>query len=79
VDAVVVIGSSDQAEGWQAHVEAMGELAEAAAKPVLYVSFLANDPGVAQALAAVDIPSFSSAERALQAYARVRCEKPRTG
>lgn len=76
VDAVVVIGSSDQAEGWQAHVEAMGELARAAAKPVLYVSFVANDPVVAQALAAVNIPSFSSAERALQAYARIRRKKP---
>ena len=50
----------------------MGELARAAAKPILYVSFGANDPVVAQALAEVQIPSFSSAERALQAYARVR-------
>ena len=79
VDAVVVIGSSSQGEGWQAHVEAMGELARNAAKPVLYVSFGANDPVVARALAAVSIPSFSSAERALQAYARVRGARPRGG
>jgi acyl-CoA synthetase (NDP forming) len=72
VDAVVVIGSSAPGEGWGALVEAMGELARAAAKPVLHVSFVANDPTVAQALAAVNIPNFQSAERALQAYARVR-------
>jgi acyl-CoA synthetase (NDP forming) len=72
VDAVVVIGSSGQAEGWQAHVGAMGELVRAAGKPVLYASFLAGDPVVAHALAAVGIPSFASAERALQAYAGAR-------
>ncbi len=72
VDAVVVIGSSGQAEGWQAHVEAMGEISRAAAKPVLYASFLAGDPVVARALSAVGIPSFASAERALQAYAGSR-------
>jgi acyl-CoA synthetase (NDP forming) len=72
VDAVVVIGSSGQAEGWQAHVEAMGEIARAADKPVLYASFLASDPVVATALAEVGIPSFGSAERALHAYARAR-------
>jgi acyl-CoA synthetase (NDP forming) len=77
VDAVVVIGSSSQGEGWEAHVEAMGELAREAAKPVLYVSFGAIDPVVARALAAVGIPSFTSAERALQAYARVRGRGPR--
>jgi acyl-CoA synthetase (NDP forming) len=79
VDAVVVIGSSAQGEGWQAHVEEMGGLARAAAKPVLYVSFVAGDPVVAQALAAADIPSFASAERALQAYARVRGRNPHAG
>jgi acyl-CoA synthetase (NDP forming) len=79
VDAVVVIGSSSQGEGWQAHVEAMGELARTAAKPVLYVSFGATDPVVAHALAAVGIPSFSSAERALQAYARIREARPHGG
>ena len=79
VDAVVVIGSSSQGEGWQEHVEAMGELARNAAKPILYVSFIANDPSVAQALAAQSIASFSSAERALQAYARVREAGPRRG
>jgi acyl-CoA synthetase (NDP forming) len=72
VDAVVVIGGSGQGEGWQAHVEAMGALARAAAKPILHVSFGAGDPLLHRALAAVGIPSFSSAERALQAYARVR-------
>jgi acyl-CoA synthetase (NDP forming) len=77
VEAVVVIGSSGQAEGWQAHVEAMGELARTAAKPVLYVSFGAIDPVVAQALAAVGIPSFSNAERALQSYARIRRPRAR--
>ena len=79
VDAVVVIGSSSQGEGWQAHIEAMGELARTAAKPVLYVSFGANDPVGAQALAAVGIPSVTSAERALQAYARVRGDEPPGG
>jgi acyl-CoA synthetase (NDP forming) len=74
VDAVVVIGSSGQAEGWQAHVEAMGELARAVGKPVLYASFLAGDPVVARALAVAGIPSFASAERALQAYAGSRRE-----
>jgi acyl-CoA synthetase (NDP forming) len=72
VDAVVVIGSSSQGEGWQQHIEAMGELAQAAGKPVLYVSFGPMDPVVCQALAAAKIPSFQSAERALQAYARIR-------
>ena len=55
VDAVVVIGSSGQAEGWKAHVEAMGEMARAAAKPILYASFLAGDPVVAHPLAEVGI------------------------
>ena len=72
VDAAVVIGSSLQGEGWQAYVEAMAELAQAAAKPVLHVSFGPTDPAVDGALVARGIPSFSSAERALQAYARVR-------
>ncbi|MBW1687349.1 MAG: CoA-binding protein [Deltaproteobacteria bacterium] len=72
VDAAVVIGSSLPGEGWQTHVEAMAELAQAAAKPILHVSFGPGDPDVAGALAAHGIPSFSSAERALQAYARVR-------
>ena len=75
VDAVVVIGSSAPGAGWEAHVEAMGALVRVAAKPVLHVSFVANDPSVAQALAAVNIPNFPSAERALQAYARVRDER----
>ena len=72
VDAVVVIGSSSQGEGWQRHVEAMGELAQSAGKPVLYVSFGPLDPVVSQAMAAARIPSFQSAERALQTYARIR-------
>jgi hypothetical protein len=50
----------------------MGEVAQAAGKPVLYVSFGSLDPVVCQALAAAKIPSFQSAERALQAYARTR-------
>jgi acyl-CoA synthetase (NDP forming) len=75
VDAVVVIGSTAQGEGWQAHVGALGKLAQAAAKPVLHVSFGTNDPVVSQALAAASIPTFPSAERALQAYARVREER----
>jgi acyl-CoA synthetase (NDP forming) len=79
VDAVVVIGSTVQGEGWQAHVGAMGELAQAAAKPVLHVSFGANDPVVSQALAAAGIATFPSAERALRAYARVRKEVPPRG
>jgi acyl-CoA synthetase (NDP forming) len=72
VDAAVVIGSSAQDEGWQEHVEAMGALSRAAGKPVLYVSFVVNDPAIARALAAANICSFPSAERALRAYARVR-------
>ena len=72
VDAAVVIGSSLPGEGWQTHVEAMAELVQAAAKPVLHVSFGPGDSDVDGALAAHGIPSFSSAERALQAYARVR-------
>ena len=79
VDAVVVIGSAAQGEGWQAHVEAMAGLARAAAKPILHVSFGPGDPAVDQALAAEGIPSFPSAERALQAYARVRGDAPREG
>jgi acyl-CoA synthetase (NDP forming) len=79
VDAVVVIGSSSQGEGWQQHIEAMGELAQAAGKPVLYVSFGPIDPVVCRALAAAKIPSFESAERALEAYARVRSDGPRGG
>jgi acyl-CoA synthetase (NDP forming) len=72
VDAVVVIGHSLLGEGWPAHVEEMAELARAAAKPLLHVSFGPADPGFEGALAASGIPSFTSAERALQAYARVR-------
>jgi hypothetical protein len=72
----VVIGSSAQAEGWKREIEAMGGLAQAAGKPILHVSFGAGDSAVAHALAAVNIPSFPSAERALQAYARVRCDEP---
>jgi acyl-CoA synthetase (NDP forming) len=79
VDAVVVIGSTAQGEGWQAHVAAMGKLAQVAAKPVLHVSFGANDPVVSQALAAASIPTFPSAERALRAYARVRGDEQRVG
>jgi acyl-CoA synthetase (NDP forming) len=77
VDAVAVIGSSGQTEGWKEHIEAMGALARVAGKPILYASFGANDPAVAHALAAANIPSFPSAERALQAYARVRGDVPR--
>jgi len=76
VDAVVVIRSSVQAEGWKRNIEAMGGLAQAAAKPILHVSFGTGDPVVAHALAAVHIPSFPSAERALQAYARIRGDEP---
>jgi len=72
VDAAVVIGSSAQGEGWQEHVDAMGALSRAAGKPVLYVSFVVNDPAIARALAAANICTFPSAERALRAYARVR-------
>lgn len=72
VDAAVVIGSSSQGEGWQQHIDAMGEMAQAAGKPVLYVSFGPLDPVVGQALAAAKIPSFESAERALRAYARIQ-------
>jgi acyl-CoA synthetase (NDP forming) len=79
VDAVVVIGSTAQGEGWQAHIDALGKLAQAAAKPVLHVSFGANDPVVSQALAAASIPTFPSAERALRAYARVRADEQRVG
>jgi acyl-CoA synthetase (NDP forming) len=71
VDAVVVIGSSVLTEGWQAHIEAMAELARAAAKPILHVSFGPGDPALDRALAAEGISSFPSAERAMQAYARV--------
>jgi len=77
VDAVVVIGGSGQGEGWQAQIEAMGVLTRTAAKPILHVSFGAGDPLVHRALAAVGIASFSSAESALHAYARVREEKLR--
>ena len=76
MDAVVVIGSSVQAEGWKRDIEAMGGLAQATAKPILHVSFGTGDPAVAHALAAVNIPSFPSAERALQAYARIRGGEP---
>jgi acyl-CoA synthetase (NDP forming) len=72
VDAVVVIGSSSQGEGWQQHIEAMGEMGRAVGKPVLYVAFGPVDPVVCRALASVGIPAFPSAERALQAYARIR-------
>jgi acyl-CoA synthetase (NDP forming) len=75
VDAVVVIGGSVRGEGWQAHIEAMASLAQATAKPILQVSFGAGDPVVEHALARAGIPSFPSAERALQAYARVRREE----
>ena len=77
VDAAVVIGSSGLGEGWQERIEAMATLARAAAKPVLHVSFGPGDPAIDRALAAEGIPSFPSAERALQAYARVRREKDR--
>jgi acyl-CoA synthetase (NDP forming) len=77
VDAAVVIGSSVVGEAWQERIEAMATQARAAAKPVLYVSFGPGDPAIDRALAAEGIPSFSSAERALQAYARVRREKDR--
>ena len=56
----------------------MARLAQAAAKPVLHVSFGPADPALEGALAARGIPSFSSAERALQAYARVRRADVRT-
>jgi acyl-CoA synthetase (NDP forming) len=72
VDAAVVIGSSVQGDEWQAHIEAMAKLARAAAKPLLHVSFGPGDPAIDCSLAAEGIPSFHSAERALQAYARVR-------
>jgi len=72
VDAVVVIGSSVPGEASQEHIEAMGALVRAAAKPILHVAFGQGDPEVDRALAAEGIPSFASAERALQTYARVR-------
>ena len=50
----------------------MAGLARAAAKPILHVSFGPGDPAIERALAEEGIPSFPSAERALQAYARVR-------
>jgi acyl-CoA synthetase (NDP forming) len=78
VDAAVVIGSSAQGEGWRAHVEAMAELAQTAAKPILHVSFGPDDSDADGALVAHGIPGFSSAERALQAYARVRRDPART-
>jgi acyl-CoA synthetase (NDP forming) len=71
VDAVVVIGSPVQGEGWQAYVESMAELARAAAKPILHISFGPGDVAVNCALAAEGIASFPSAERAMHAYARV--------
>jgi acyl-CoA synthetase (NDP forming) len=70
VDAVVVIGSSAPGDGWQQHIDAMAELVQAAAKPILHVSFGPGVPAIDRALAAEGIPSFPSAERALQAYAR---------
>jgi acetyltransferase len=77
VDAAVVIGSSALGDGWQEHIEAMAKLARAAAKPLLHVSFGPGDLAIDRSLAAEGIPSFESAERALQAYARVRLA-PRT-
>jgi acyl-CoA synthetase (NDP forming) len=75
VDAAVVIGGALQGESWQTYVEALTELVQATAKPVLHVSFGPGDPAFEGALVARNIPSFSSAERALQAYARVRREE----
>jgi acyl-CoA synthetase (NDP forming) len=76
VDAVVVIGSSVQGEGWKQHIDVMAGLARAAAKPILHVSFGPGDPAIERALADEGIPSFPSAERALQAYSRVRRPNP---
>jgi acyl-CoA synthetase (NDP forming) len=78
VDAVVLIGSSAQGEGWQENIELMGASAREAAKPVLHVSFGPSDPVIAEALSAASISTFPSAERALRAYARVRAgDRPR--
>jgi len=75
VDAAVVIGGAARGQGWQGHIEAMGRLARAAAKPILQVSFGPGDPTLDRTLAQEGIPSFRSAERALRAYARVRRER----
>jgi len=76
VDAVVVIGGSTQGDDWQKHIDAMGELARGAAKPILHVSFGPGNPIVDRAFAASGIASFQSAERALHAYASVLTRSP---
>lgn len=71
VDAVVVIGGFWRGDGWDEHDQAMVEAARATGKPILQVSFVAGDPSLERTLAREGIGSFPSAERALQAYARV--------
>jgi acyl-CoA synthetase (NDP forming) len=71
VDAVVVIGGFGRGDGLDTHDSAMAGMSRATRKPILHVSFGPGDPALERALAREGIGSFPSAERALQAYARV--------
>ncbi len=74
VDAVVVIGGFARGGGEDTHDEAMADMSRRTGKPLLDVSFVAGAPSAERTLAREGIGSFPSAERALQAYARVRRE-----
>jgi acyl-CoA synthetase (NDP forming) len=71
VDALVVIGGFGRGEGLDTQDRAMVEMSRSTGKPILHVSFGPGDPALERALAREGIGSFASAERALQAYARV--------
>ncbi len=71
VDAVVVIGGFGRGDGWDTQDRAMAETSRATSKPILHIPFAAADPSLERTLAREGIGSFPSAERALQAYARV--------
>ncbi len=75
VDAVVVIGGFGRGDGFEGHDREMAEMSRTTAKPILHVSFGPGDPALERALAREGVGSFSSAERALRAYARVCRER----
>ncbi len=72
VDAVAVVGAGLSPETNQIYVESMIQARQDFQKPFLIINIPGFDPQLAQEICQAGVPFFSSAERAMNVYARVR-------